>query len=90
MPRAKLARIAKESLGLARAHILAIAESAAARVRNQCPVEAAMAGLSLSQKRKDRAQKSRVFARGGSRKFSFIILARHHAFMYDISSRAAA
>ena len=31
-----------------------------------------------------RAQKSRVFARGGSSKFSFITLARHHAFMYNI------
>jgi hypothetical protein len=45
----ELARIAKESLDLARAQgqpdILAIAESAAARVRSQCPLEAEAAGL---------------------------------------------
>jgi hypothetical protein len=45
----ELARMSKESLDLARAlgepGILEIAEGAAARVRNQCPVEAAAAGL---------------------------------------------
>jgi hypothetical protein len=45
----QLARIARESLDLARAlgepGILEIAESAAARVRSQSPVEAEAAGL---------------------------------------------
>ena len=45
----ELCRLTKESLDLARAlgepNILDAAESAAARVRNQCPVEAAAAGL---------------------------------------------
>jgi hypothetical protein len=45
----ELCRLTKESLDLARAlgdpNILSAAESAAARVRSQCPVEAAAAGL---------------------------------------------
>jgi hypothetical protein len=45
----ELCRLTKESLDLARVlgepNMLEIAESAAARVRAQCPVEAAAAGL---------------------------------------------